>query len=327
MDDFRMLIRRTGGPDVIEAEAISPTPPGPGEARVRHRAIGLNFIDAYRRAGLYPVDLPAGMGTEAAGVVEAVGDGVEGLTPGDRVAYVSGPLGAYATVRTIAASHLIPLPDSIDDDTAAAAMLKGMTTAFLVGPCGRVQPGQAVLVHAAAGGVGSLLVQWLKTIGAVVIAHAGSPEKAERATRLGATHALSCPMDELAAQVREITNGAGVATVFDSIGKASWEPSLASVAPRGLIVTFGNASGPVPPFDALTLMRAGSIFVTRPTLADYMRTPEESRVLARQLFEKLAGGLSVPIGQRFALADAGEAHRRLEARQTVGATVFTPRQP
>ena len=327
MDDYRMLIRRTGGPDIIEREAVGPTPPGPGEARVRHRAIGLNFIDAYRRAGLYPVELPAGMGTEAAGVVEAVGDGVEGIKPGDRVAYATGPLGAYATVRTMPASHLIPLPEGVDDEVAAAAMLKGMTAAFLVGPCAKVDAGQAVLVHAAAGGVGSILVQWLRAIGATVIAHTGSAEKAEHAARLGATHALSCPMGELAAKVRDITQGEGVAAVFDSVGKASWEASLASVARRGILVTFGNASGPVPPFDALALMRAGSIFVTRPTLFDYAHTPEEGRALARSLFERIAQGLTVPIGQRFVLADAAEAHRRLEARQTVGATVFTPHQP
>ena len=329
MDDYRMLIRRTGGPEVIEREAIAPSPsrPGPGEARVRHHAIGLNFIDIYRRSGLYPIDLPAGMGSEAAGVVEAVGAGVDGFAPGDRVAYATGPLGAYATVRTMPAADLIPLPDGIGFDVAAAAMLKGLTAAFLAEPCAKVQPGQAVLVHAAAGGVGSILVQWLKALGATVIAHAGSAEKAARAADLGAAHALSCPMGELAAQVRALTAGAGVAVAFDGVGKASWEASLGSVARRGLIVSYGNASGPVPPFDALALMRAGSIFVTRPTMLDYMHSPEERRALARRLFEKIAGGLRVPIGARFALADAAEAHRELEARQTWGATIFTPDQP
>ncbi len=327
MDDYRMLIRHTGGPEVIEREAITPSPPGAGEARVRHRAIGLNYIDAYRRSGLYPVELPAGMGNEAAGVVEAVGDGVEGIAPGDRVAYATGPLGAYATVRTMPAADLIPLPDGIDFDVAAAAMLKGLTTAFLTEPCAKVQPGQVVLVHAAAGGVGSILVQWVKALGATVIAHAGSADKAARAAELGAAHSLSCPMEELAAQVRALTAGEGVAVVFDGVGKASWEASLGSVARRGLIVSYGNASGPVPPFDALTLMRAGSIFVTRPTMGDYMSAPEERRALAQLLFERISGGLSVPIGQRFDLADAAEAHRRLEARKTWGATIFTPSQP
>jgi NADPH:quinone reductase len=327
MDDFRMMIRRTGGPEVIEREAVVPTGPGPGEVRVRHRAIGLNFIDTYRRSGLYPVDLPAGMGTEAAGVIEAVGDGVEGFAPGDRVAYATGPLGAYATVRTMPAAELVPLPDTIDDATAAAAMLKGMTAGFLAEPCAKVQPGQTVLVHAAAGGVGSILVQWLKAIGATVIAHAGSAEKAEQAATLGAAHALSCPMEDLAAEVRRLTDGEGVAVVFDGVGRASWAASLACVARRGLIATYGNASGPVPPFDALTLTRAGSIFVTRPTLGDYIHTPAERRALAERLFARIAGGLAVPIGQRFALGDAAEAHRRLEARSTRGATVFTPDQP
>jgi len=327
MHDFRMLIRRAGGPDVIESEAIAPTPPGLGEARVRHGAIGLNFIDAYRRSGLYPQEYPAGMGSEAAGIVEAVGEGVEAIAPGDRVGYISGPLGAYATVRTLPAEHLIPLPDAIDDETAAAAMLKGMTAAFLAGPCSKVQAGQTVLVHAAAGGVGSILVQWLAGMGVTVIAHAGSPEKAGRAAALGAAHALSCPMDELAAQVRAITGGAGVPIVFDSVGAASWAASLGAVARCGLLISYGNASGPVPPFDMLTLMRTGSVFVTRPTMLDYMPTPALRRAFAGQLFEKIASGLSVPIGQRFPLAEAGEAHRRLEARETVGATVLMPQQP
>ena len=327
MDDYRMLIRRTGGPEVIERESIAPSPPGPGAARVRHRAIGLNFIDAYRRSGLYPVELPAGLGTEAAGVVEAVGDGVEGLAPGDRVAYATGPLGAYATVRTMPAAELIPLPKEIDFEIASAAMLKGLTAAFLAEPCAKVQPGQVVLVHAAAGGVGSILIQWLKALGAIVIAHTGSAEKAAHAAELGAAHSLSCPMEQLAGQVRALTNTEGVAVVFDGVGKASWDASLGSVARRGLIVSYGNASGPVPPFDALTLMRAGSIFVTRPTMTDYMSTPAERHALAARLFEMIAGGLLVPIGQRFALADAAEAHRRLEGRSTWGATVFIPDQP
>jgi NADPH2:quinone reductase len=324
MDDFRMMIRRTGGPEVIEREAISPSAPGAGEVRVRHRAIGLNFIDTYQRSGLYPVDLPAGMGAEAAGLIEAVGDGVDGFAPGDRVAYATGPLGAYATVRTMPAKELVHLPDDIDDETAAAAMLKGMTAAYLIEPCAKVRPGDAVLVHAAAGGVGSILVQWLKAIGAVAIAHAGSPEKAAQAKELGAAHALSCPMADLAAEVRRLTDGRGVPVVLDGVGKASWDASLASVSRRGLIATYGNASGPVPPFDALTLMKAGSIFVTRPTLGDYTQPPEERRALADRLFAMIRGGLSVPVGLRLPLGDAAEAHRRLEGRQTTGATVLLP---
>jgi NADPH:quinone reductase len=324
MSDFRMIFRQSGGPEVIEREAISPPEPKAGEVRVRHEAIGLNFIDTYQRQGLYPIDLPSGLGTEAAGVVEAVGDGVEGFAPGDRVAYATGPLGAYATVRAIAADNLLRLPDTVSTETAAAAMLKGMTAAYLTGPCAKVQSGQTVLVHAAAGGMGSILVQWLRAIGATVIAHAGSPEKAATAQSLGAHHALSCPMDQLASEVRRLTGGAGVEIVLDGVGKASWEASLASVARLGMLVTYGNASGPVPAFDALTLMRAGSIFVTRPTLADYARTADQRRKLADSLFHRLESGLRIPIGQRFKLEDASESHRALAGRSTSGSTILTP---
>lgn len=324
MSDFRMIFRQTGGPEVIERETIDLPEPKAGEVRVRHEAIGLNFIDTYQRQGLYPIDLPSGLGAEAAGVVEAVGDGVEGFAPGDRVAYGSGPLGAYSTVRTIPAEHLVHLPDSVSAESAAGAMLKGMTAAYLIGPCAKVQSEQTILVHAAAGGMGSLLVQWLSAIGATVIAHAGSPEKAETAQSLGAHHALSCPMDQLAGEVRRLTDGEGASIVLDGVGKASWEASLASVARLGLLVTYGNASGPVPAFDALTLMRAGSIFVTRPTLADYGRTAEQRRKLADSLFERIESGLRIPIGQRFRLEDASESHRALAGRSTSGSTILTP---
>jgi NADPH:quinone reductase len=323
MSDFRMIVRQHGGPEQIEREDISPAEPGRGEARVRQTAIGLNFIDTYHRTGLYPVELPSGLGTEAAGVVEAIGDGVEGLKVGDRVAYAGGAPGSYATVRTLPADLLVPLPDGVDDRTAAAAMLKGMTAAYLVGPCARIEAGQDVLVHAAAGGVGSILVPWLKAIGATVIAHAGSPEKAAIAKDLGAHHALSCPMGELAAQVRAITGGKGVEAVLDGVGKASWDASIGSIAVRGLLVTYGNASGPVPPIDALSLSRAGSIFVTRPTLAHYARTAAERRDLAGRLFAQIeAGAITIAIGQTFALADAGDAHRALESRSTTGSTLL-----
>jgi NADPH:quinone reductase len=325
MSDFRMIVRRHGGPEQIEREDISPAEPGRGEARVRQTAIGLNFIDTYHRTGLYPVELPSGLGTEAAGVVEAIGDGVEGLKVGDRVAYAGGAPGSYATVRTLPADLLVPLPDKVDDRTAAAAMLKGMTAAYLVGPCAKIEAGQDVLVHAAAGGVGSILVQWLKAIGATVIAHAGSDEKAAIAKGLGAHHALSCPMDELAKQVRDITGGKGVEAVLDGVGKASWDASIASIAVRGLIVTYGNASGPVPPIDALSLSKAGSIFVTRPTLAHYTRDAPERRQLAGRLFEQIeSGAVTISIGQTFPLADAADAHRALEARSTTGSTLLLP---
>ena len=325
MTDFRMIVRQTGGPEKIDREEITPTDPGVNEVRLRQSAIGLNFIDTYHRSGLYKLDLPAGLGSEAAGIVEAVGTGVEELKVGDRVAYAGGPPGAYATVRTLAADLLVPLPDAIDDKTAAAAMLKGFTAAYLIGPCAKIEAGQTVLVHAAAGGVGSILVQWLKAMGVTVIAHAGSPEKAEQAKQLGADHALSCPMDDLAAKVREITNGNGVEVVLDGVGKASWDASIASIARRGLLVTYGNASGPVPPIDALSLSKAGSIFVTRPTLADYASNAQQRRDLAGTLFDVIASGaVKISIGQTFALADAADAHRALESRGTTGATVLLP---
>lgn len=322
---YRLVFRRTGGPDVIEREPLGALSPGPGELLVRQEAIGLNFIDTYHRSGLYPVPLPSGLGSEGAGRVEAVGEGVEGFAQGDRVGCFSGPLGAYATHRIIAADRAIRLPDSIGSDVAAATMLKGCTAEFLVERCARVQQGDTVLVHAAAGGVGSILVGWLKAIGATVIAHAGNAEKAAVAQDLGADHSLACPMDALADEVRARTGGKGAAVVFDGVGAASWAASLASVAKRGLLVTYGNASGPVPPFRALDLSKAGSIFVTRPTLFDYVSTPQEMRSSAARLFEMIdAGHVTVRIGARYPLSEAADAHRDLEARRTTGSTLLIP---
>ena len=247
MERYRLLVRRFGGPEAIEREEIGSLEPAAGEATVRHEAVGLNFIDTYHRSGLYPVGLPSGLGSEAAGVVEAVGSGVEGFAPADRVGYFTGPPGAYATHRSVAADRLVKLPEGIGAETAAAAMLKGCTAEYLIERCARVRAGQTVLVHAAAGGVGSILVQWLKAIGATVIAHAGSVEKAATARALGADQALSCPMAELAAEVRGLTGGEGVPVVLDGVGAASWQASLGALARRGLLVTYGNASGPVPP--------------------------------------------------------------------------------
>jgi NADPH2:quinone reductase len=324
-DPYRYCLRRIGGPEVLEAELIDVPVPGEGEVLVRHEAVGLNFIDTYHRSGLYSLPLPSGLGTEAAGVVEAVGPGVQDIRIGQRVGYFSGPLGAYATHRTIAADRLVKLPEGISSEIAAAAMLKGCTAEFLVERCARIEKGEAVLVHAAAGGVGSILVPWLKSLGAVVIAHAGSSKKAEIAKALGADHALSCPMDALAGQVRALTGGKGVPVVLDGIGAASWEASIGSVARRGLLVTYGNASGPVPPFTALDLLKAGSIFVTRPTLFDYIPTNEEMRASAARLFEMIAGGtIEVAIGARFPLTEAADAHRAIEARATTGSTVLIP---
>jgi NADPH2:quinone reductase len=323
MNEIAMRAARTGGPEVIERVSIELTPPKPGEVRIRHHAIGVNFIDAYFRSGLYPTPLPTGLGSEAAGVVEAVGPDVVLVAVGDRVAYATGPLGAYSTARNIAANLLVPLPDSIDFDIAAAAMLKGMTAAMLAGPCARVERGQHALVHAAAGGVGLILVQWLARLGVEVIAHAGTEAKAAQAKAAGASTALSCPLDELAAAVRDATGARGVDVVFDGVGAASWAASLASVAKRGMLVVFGNASGPVPPVDPLALMRAGSIFLTRPSLFDYAAASADRAKLAGALFDMIGTELKIEIGQRFPLADAAEAHRRLEARQTVGSTVLT----
>lgn len=320
-----IVIERTGGPEVLQMREIAIPEPGSGEALVRHEAVGLNFIDTYHRSGLYPVTLPSGLGAEAAGVVEAVGDHVSGFAPGDRVGYFTGPLGAYATRRAVASERLVKLPAGISSEQAAAAMLKGCTAEYLIERCARVEPGQSVLVHAAAGGVGSILVQWLKAIGTRVVAHAGSAEKAAIAKELGADHALSCPMAALAGEVRTLTGGSGVPVILDGVGAASWTASLGAVARRGLIVSYGNASGPVPPFSALDLTRAGSIFVTRPTLADYAPTAEEMRASAARLFAMIAGGaVRTAIGARYPLADAAEAHRAMESRATTGSTVLIP---
>jgi NADPH2:quinone reductase len=320
-----IMLHQTGGPEVLRVESANLQPPAPTEVLIRHEAIGLNFIDTYFRSGLYPLPLPSGLGNEAAGVVEAVGSTVADFRPGDRVGYFTGPPGAYATHRLIDQSKLVKVSDGISFDQAAAAMLKGCTTEYLVERCAKVQPGQAVLVHAAAGGVGSLAVQWLKAIGATVIAHSGSPEKAAIATGLGADHSLHCPMDDLAGEVRKLSDGRGVPVVLDGVGAASWRASVDSVARRGLIVSYGNASGPVPPFSMLDLMRAGSIFVTRPTMGDYAATPEEMRASAARLFElMLSGKIVVRIGQRFPLAEAAEAHRALESRATTGSTLLIP---
>ena len=319
------VLRRTGGPEVLEAELIDVPRPEAGQVLVRHEAVGLNFIDTYHRSGLYKLPLPIGLGIEAAGTVEAVGDGVAGFREGDRVGYFSGPPGAYATHRAVDADKLVKLPDSIGFEQAAAAMLKGSTAEYLIERCARVEAGQTVLVHAAAGGVGSILVPWLKAIGAIVIGHAGDSRKAAIAAELGADHALSCPLDELAAEVRSLTGGKGVPVVLDGVGAASWQASIGSVARRGLVVSYGNASGAVPAFTALDLLSAGSIFVTRPTLADYCATPEEMRQSAARLFEMIAKSIvEIRIGARFPLLEAADAHRAIEARATTGSTILLP---
>ena len=313
-----------GGPEVIEWVDIDLPDPGPGEVRIRATAVGLNFIEIYQRTGLYPLKLPSGLGGEGTGVIEAIGPGVTGFRVGDRVGTI-GPIGSYATARNVPADALIALPDDIDDRTAAAILLKGGTTEFLIERCAKVQPGQTVLVHAAAGGVGHLAVGWLKAIGATVIGTVGSPEKAERARRAGADHVIEYRKDNIAARVREITGGAGVPVILDGVGKDAWEASLASAAPRGLIASYGNASGPVTGVNLGTLASHGSLFVTRPTMFHYYATPEDRNAGFDRVFAMLRQGAIKPeIGQTFALKDAADAHRALEAGETEGATVLVP---
>jgi NADPH2:quinone reductase len=324
-DPYAFTLRNTGVPEVLEAELIDLPHPEAGQLLVRNVAVGLNFIDTYHRSGLYPVPLPSGIGMEGAGVVEAVGADVSGFRVGDRVGYFSSALGAYASHRLLDAQRAVKLPDDLDFEEAAACLLKGCTAEFLIERCARVEKGETVLVHAAAGGVGSILVPWLKSLGAVVIAHAGTRAKATLAEEAGADHGLCCPLDALAGEVRALTQGKGVPLVLDGVGAASWEASLGSVARRGLIVTYGNASGPVPSFTALDLLKAGSIFVTRPTLGDYTHTADEMRASAERVFDMVRTGVvKANIGARYRLVDAAEAHRALEARATTGSTILIP---
>ncbi len=319
----RIIAREAGGPEVLELQTFSLPEPGVGELRVANRAIGLNFIDTYHRSGLYPRSFPTGLGSEGAGVVEAIGPGFDGFAIGDRVAYLGSE--SYATHSIATAATSFKLPDNIEFDTAAALLLKGITAWMLVECVRPVQPGMTVLVHAAAGGVGQIVVRWVKALGGTVIAHAGSAEKAAIATALGADHALHCPYGELAAQVREFTNGKGTELVLDGVGKDSWPASLASVARLGLIASYGNASGPVPPVAPLDLTRAGSVFLTRPTLFDWINAPGgRDKAWARLTAMIESGTIEANIGQRFALTDAAEAHRALEGRQTTGATILVP---
>jgi len=324
MQARQAYIDRHGGPEVIGWREVDLPPPGPGEVLVRQTAVGLNYIDTYHRQGIYPIALPGGLGSEAAGVVEAVGAGVTALVPGDRVAGFGPTRGAYASARVIPAAELFRLPDDVDDETAAALLLKGCTAEFLVERCARVEPGQAVLVHAAAGGVGQLLVGWLKAAGATVIGTVGTAAKVARAQEMGADHVLVHRDGDVAARVRELTGGAGVAVSFDGVGGATWDVSLAATRRRGLIVSYGNAGGVVEGVNLGVLARAGSLFVTRPTLFDYYVTAEEREAGVARVFAMLRSGAIRPaIGQRFALADAADAHRALEAGETQGSTVLT----
>lgn len=316
---------RTGGPEVLEYEAVTVPDPAPGEVRLRHGAIGLNFIDTYHRTGLYPVPLPSGIGMEGAGVVEALGAGVSDLAVGDRVAYAGGPLGAYATVRNLPADRLVRLPEAIDFETAAAMMLQGLTTAYLLRRTYPVKAGDTVLIHAAAGGVGLIACQWAKALGATVIGTVSTPEKAELARAHGCDHPLIYGDTPFAPRVRELTGGRGVPVVFDGVGRDTFAGSLDSLAVCGLLVSFGNASGPVPPIDPLLLSQKGSLFFTRPTLAHHTSRREDLVSLAEELFAMVGSGrVRIRVGQTYPLAEAAQAHRDLEARRTTGSTVLLP---
>ncbi|MBO9546034.1 quinone oxidoreductase [Caulobacter sp.] len=314
---------RTGGPEVLEAVQVEVPSPAAGQILIRHQAVGLNYIDTYHRSGLYPLKLPSGIGLEAAGVVEAIGDGVTRFQVGDRVAY-NGTMGAYAEAAVVPAERTVRVPDGVSLETAAAVLLKGMTAEFLVRRCFHVKPGDLVLVHAAAGGVGQILVQWCKALGATVIATAGGEAKLALARSLGADHVIDYGQEDVVARVGEITGGKGVAVVYDGVGKDTWDASFKSLAKRGVLVTFGNASGPVPPFAPLELS-AKSAFVTRPRLFDYIATTEELDESAEALFGVLASGaVKIDIGQTFPLAEARAAHEALEGRKTTGATLLIP---
>ena len=321
---FAIQAVRAGGPEVLEAADIPHPTAGPGQIVVRHHAIGINYIDTYQRSGLYPVRFPAVLGQEAAGEVEAVGEGVTRFKLGDRVAY-NGAVGAYAEAQAVNAQRAVPLPDAVSYEVAAASLLKGMTTECLVRRVHPVKAGETILVHAAAGGVGQLLVQWGKALGATVIGTVGSQAKADFVRGLGCDHVILYREEDVAARVKEITGGKGVPVAYDSVGKDTFDGTMASLGRRGLFVSYGNASGPAPAFEPLRLMRGGSLFFTRPTLYDYTITPEELDESSGALFEMLsASKLKVEIGQRFPLAEARKAHEALESRGTIGATVLVP---
>jgi len=314
-----------GGPEVLKAEEFEPGKPAANEVQVCQTAIGVNYIDVYDRTGLYPVQLPSGLGREAAGVITAVGRGVRGLRKGEHVAYVFSSPGAYASMRNVPAERVVKVPRGISDEQAAAVMLKGLTAQFLVRRTYRIQRGDTILVHAAAGGVGLILCQWAKSLGAKVIGVVGSEAKAEFARRHGARHVLISGRDELAPSVKALTRGAGVAVVYDAVGKDTFMHSLDCVRRLGIMVSYGNASGPPPAISPLELARRGSLFLTRPVLFNYIATREDLVSGARDLFAAVRSKkVRVVIGQRYPLAQAADAHRDLEARRTTGSSVLIP---
>ena len=319
-------IHEPGGPEVLSWDEVEVGDPGPGQVRLQQTAVGLNYIDVYHRTGLYPIaDLPAVIGLEAAGRVEALGEGVNDLKPGDRVAYASMPMGAYAEARLMPADRLVKLPEVIDDQQGAAMMLQGMTVQYLIRRTYRVNKGDTVLFHAAAGGVGLIACQWLKHLGATVIGTVGSDEKAAIAKAHGCDHPINYRTENFVERVREITEGAGVPVVYDSIGKDTFEGSIDCLAPFGMFVGFGNASGKIPPFDMGILAPKGSLFVTRPTLMTYTAKHHDLLSSANELFDVvLSGDVKIEINQSYPLAETAQAHRDLEARKTTGSTILLP---
>jgi NADPH:quinone reductase len=317
-------IHAVGGPDVLKWEQVPTPQPGPTEALIRHEAVGLNYIDIYFRSGLYKAPLPATIGMEGSGIVLAVGDEVQNIAPGDRIAYAGGPIGAYATERVIAADRLVKLPDAIDFNTGAAMMLQGMTAQYLLRRTFKVQKGQSILVHAAAGGVGLILCQWANYLGANVIGVVSTEKKAALAAENGAHHTI-VGHAHLAAEVKRITGGAMVPVVYDSVGKDTFTASLDCLAPLGMMVSYGSASGPVPPVDIAMLGAKGSLFLTRPSLSTYTATHDDLLQVSSDLFDAvISGAVKIQVNQTFALADAAAAHEALEARRTTGSTVLLP---
>lgn len=324
LSSTRVVVRKHGKPSCLVFETADVAPPGPGQVRVRHSAIGVNFIDTVHRSGAYPLATPHGIGMEAAGVVDALGEDVEGLELGDRVAYAAGPPGSYAEARVVPADRLVPLSSNVSDEVAAAVLLKGMTTEYLIRRCVPITAGMTVLWHAAAGGVGLLACQWLASLGATVIGTVGTDQKAALAKAHGCAHPIVYTRDDFVSAVASITDGQGVPVVFDSVGAATFVRSLDCLQPRGTLVSFGNASGKPPPLDLGVLAAKGSLFVTRPTLMSYTRSREDLLGSASAVFDALDRGvIKVAVRQRFELADARSAHEALHARMTTGSTILT----
>ena len=316
---------KAGGPEVMQLEEVALGEPAAGQARLRQTAIGVNFIDTYHRSGLYPMPLPSGLGSEAAGVVEAIGPGVTGLKVGDRVAYTGNPVGSYADARLYPAERLVKLPDGITDQQAACMMLKGMTVQYLIHRTFKAKAGETVLWHAAVGGVGLIACQWLKALGVSVIGTVGSDEKVALAKKAGCAHVINYSTENFTQRVKEITGGKGVPVVYDSVGKSTWEGSLDCLQPRGMMVSFGNASGAVPPVNIGILAQKGSLFLTRPTLVNYTATPADLEETAKSLFDVVASGkVKIDVTGTYKLADAQQAHRDLEGRKTTGSIILVP---